>query len=111
VARRVGPSHGAPPRLWCLAVLVRADGSVAARVPISGPGDPDMSAVDRIARLSLLATRWQVRLVLCDVAERLGELLSLAGLPLEVEGESERREQSLRIQEGQEEAERRDLPF
>lgn len=77
---------------------------------LEGDGPPDLAAVDSIAKQALAATRAGGRLVLAQVAPALRELLALAGLPVEVQGETERREQALGVEEVEEEGHLGDLP-
>ena len=77
---------------------------------IGGEGRPDIGTVGRLARLALLAAREDSRLALSDVSPRLGELLDLAGLAVEMQWEPEGGEQSLRVEEGEKEAHLGDGP-
>lgn len=77
---------------------------------LGGDGSPDLGAVDAIAHLSLAAARAGGRLVLHEVDPELDDLLRLTGLPVEVEGQPERGEQPLWIQEREEEGHLGDLP-
>jgi hypothetical protein len=95
---------------WCRVTVVGRDGAVLARGVLGGPGAPDLSGVDRVARLSLLAGRLGGGIVLAEVAPELRALLELCGLRVEVEGQAERGEQALGVEEGQEEAHPGDLP-
>jgi hypothetical protein len=92
---------------WCRGAIVAAGGLVVTRLAVLGPA-PDMSIVDRLARIAVGAKRGGRRLVLSELSPLLGELLALAGLPLEVEGETEGGEEPLRIEHGEEVAQRRD---
>jgi hypothetical protein len=94
---------------WCRAAVVEADGGVLVRFAVTGTGRPDLSVVDDVARLALASTRLGCRLLLSDVAPGLRELLELAGLWVQVQGEAEGGEQPLGLQECEEEAERGDL--
>jgi hypothetical protein len=87
---------------WCRATVVRRDGSVFGEYVFEGEGGPDLGAVDGVARLALLAMRVGGRMTLVEVSAEMRELLDLVGLGVEVEGQSEVREESLGIQEGQE---------
>jgi hypothetical protein len=77
---------------------------------LGGSGPPDLSAVDTLARMALAASRKGSVVVLSEVSQRLRELLVLAGLRLEMSGEAEIAEEALGVRQGQEEAERGDLP-
>ena len=70
---------------WALATLWDSDGVVLDRRAIGGPGLPDMGSVDRIARLLLEARRMGATVTLSQLDERLGELIVLAGLSIEVQ--------------------------
>jgi hypothetical protein len=95
--------------LWCRLCVLDGEGRVSGREALEGAGAPDLGAVEEIARRALAAARRGGRLVLVDVAPEMRELLDLVELPVEVEGEPERREQALRIEEGQEERHLGDL--
>ena len=75
-----------------------------------GSGPPDFGAVDAVARLALLAGRLDARLEVTEVSPAMQELLELAGLPVEVERQAERREEPLGVEESQEEVHPGDLP-
>lgn len=89
-----------PPRDGRLArvVIVTADGRLWT-VVLVGAAFPDLAVVDAIARLQLAARRSGCRLYLEDVSARLGDLLDLAGLPREVGGQAEGREEAVGVQE------------
>ena len=70
---------------------------------MAGDTDPDLGAVDLIARLSLIARRTGSTVRLYDACPELVELLDLAGLPVQVERQAERRKEPLRIEEVEEE--------
>jgi hypothetical protein len=94
---------------WCKITVVGPDEAELACGVLEGPGDPDMGVVDDVARLALVARRLGGTLVLSQVAPQLQAVLQLAGLCVEVEGESERGKQALRIEEREEERHGRDL--
>jgi hypothetical protein len=87
---------------WCRATVVGRDGTVVGEYVFEGAGGPDLGAVDGVARLALLATRIGGRIALGEVSAEMRELLDLVGLPVEVERQSELREEPLGIQECQE---------
>lgn len=95
-------------RCWCRAAVVADDGKVLARFEVRGTDGPDLSDVDQLARLALGSARNGGTLLLYDVVPSLRELLQLAGLWVEVEGEPESGEEPLSLQVVQEEAERGD---
>ena len=66
---------------------------------LSGPGTPDLGAIDDIARLALGARRRGERLLLHDVSPEMDELVHLSGLPVEVERQPEGREEAFRVEE------------
>jgi hypothetical protein len=99
------PSHE-----WCRITAFDAGGEVTATWVLTGDGPPDLAAVDSIAKQALTATRAGGHLVLAEVAPRLRELLVLAGLPVEMQGQPECREQALRIEEVEEERHLGDPP-
>lgn len=67
-----------------------------------GASRPDMALVDQIARLALVAHRAGGRLVVDRMSHDLAALFELAGLAVEVQRQSERREQPLRLERRQE---------
>lgn len=98
----------APP--WCRVKVFGADGGALTECVLRGAGRPDLGAVDVVARLALLARRRGGDVVLTDVTAELRELLALAGLRVEVEGEPEGGEESLGVEELEEERGARDAP-
>ena len=82
---------GAAP--WCRVRVVAPDGVELACRTLRGNGVPDLGTVDAVARLVLSARRVGAAVVLADVAPALLELLELAGLPIEMERQSEPGEQ------------------
>ncbi len=87
--------------LWCRVTMVDADGATLVDGVLEGRRAPDLGAVDDLARLALLAKRLGCGIHLADVSPGLRELLELAGLPVEVEGQPEGGEEAFRIQHGQ----------
>src|ERR1700722_862131 len=94
---------------WCRVTMVGRDGVAMASCLLEGPVAPDMGAVDRGARLALMAKRLGGGVVLTDVCADLRALLELIGLGVEMEGEPERREETLGVQQVQEEHHSGDL--
>jgi hypothetical protein len=85
-------------QLWCR-VVVRWPGNGARLVgAIGGVGRPDLGAVDRLARWALAARRSGADLVMPEVCDEMRKLLELAGLPSQVRGEVEDREDPLRVE-------------
>jgi hypothetical protein len=72
------------PQLWCRVTALRPDGSRSASFALEGSGQPDLTAVDEVARLLLHARRLGGTVVLEDVSPRISELLELAGLVVEI---------------------------
>jgi len=65
--------------------MVGPDGVALASNVLEGPVAPDMSAVDHVARLALMAKRLGGGVVLTEVCPDLRALLELAGLGVEME--------------------------
>jgi hypothetical protein len=74
---------------WCRVTVVGPDGTVAATCDLDGPGSPGIDAVDDVARLALLASRLGGGITLGEVSPAMRELLELAGLCVEMEGQAE----------------------
>ena len=94
---------------WCQVVVVSPTGARLAELPLAGPGRPDASAVDAVARLTLVVRRLGADVVIEDASVEMRELLWLAALPLEVQRQAEGGKEPLGVQGVQEEAERGDL--
>jgi hypothetical protein len=84
-------------QVWCRVRLVAPGGDEAGRYSLEGYGDPDLTAVDVVARLGLLAGRQDQSLVLEQVSPGMARLLELAGLGVYVQGQPEGREQPRRV--------------
>ena len=69
---------------WCRVTLLGPDGDRLASWDMGGARPADLSTVDEVARIALLAGRLGGRVVLTEVSDRMRELLGLAGLPIEV---------------------------
>ena len=100
----------ASPQRWCRITVVGPSGSPLATFVLTGSGAPNLGAVDHVARLALLGARLGGCVTLAEVSSAMRELLELAGLDVEVEGQTEGGEETVRIQEVQEEVHSRDLP-
>jgi len=74
---------------WGWVVLVGSGGAEVEAWVVGGPGAPDLSAVDALARSQLSARSLGGSIRLRDVCWELGELLDLVGLRREVGGEAE----------------------
>jgi hypothetical protein len=72
--------------LWCRVRFVDPLGAELARALLDGREAPDLALVDGVARLALLAVRLGCRIELTEVAPTVRDLLSLAGLPVEMAG-------------------------
>jgi hypothetical protein len=96
---------------WCRVAVVDRQGTPLACCVLSGNGSPDLEAVDQVARLLLAAKRLGGWIVLGDTSPALWALLELAGLDVEVEGQSELGKESFRVQQGQEEIHGHNLPL
>lgn len=83
---------------WCRLSIVEDTGT-----------RPDISVVDQIARLALVARRAGGQLVIESVCDELAELFDLAGLGVEVQRDAEGREQPLGLHGGQEDGHLGDL--
>ena len=71
---------------WCRVTTVGPDGVAVASGLLEGPVAPDMSVVDDLARMALMAKRLGGSILLTEVCADLRALLELAGLGLEIEG-------------------------
>jgi hypothetical protein len=95
---------------WCRVTVFGTDGTKLASGVVVGPGAPDIGAVDDVARLALHAARLGGRISLAEVSPAMRELLELAGLCVDVEGQTELGKEPLGVQEVQEEVHPGDLP-
>lgn len=95
---------------WARVVIADPDGRLLISADLSGPGSPDLLAVDAVARLALSARQARATIRVTEVAEGLEALLDLAGLSLEVEREPEAREEPLGVEHREEEVHRGDPP-
>ncbi len=75
--------------LWCRATVLNDDGSPADHLAMEGVGAPDLGAVDGLARWMLDARRAGRRVVVERIAAEMAELLDLAGLGVEMQGQAE----------------------
>jgi hypothetical protein len=88
-----------PDQFMARLVIMRADGSYDVAWLV-GPGPPDISTVDTLARLQLVCRRGGDRVRLEGVSEALAGLLELSGLRAQFEWEPELREEPLGLEEG-----------
>jgi len=70
---------------WCRVTVVSPDGAVLARRVLEGSGDPDLDAVDTVARLALLSAHVSGTIGIAEVSPGMRDLLELAGLDVEME--------------------------
>jgi hypothetical protein len=71
---------------WCRITVLGPDGAVLARRVLEGPGDPDVDAVEVVARMALLSGRVSGTIGIAEVSPEMRDLLDLAGLRIEAEG-------------------------
>ena len=93
---------------WCRVTVRGPGGVVIGCFALEGPGDPDLRAVDGVARVALQAARFGVGVTLRDVCPAMRALLDLAALGIEVEGQAEVGEEAGAFVDGEEEAHRGD---
>lgn len=77
---------------------------------LEGPGDPDLAAVDDVARVALQAARLGGGITVRDVCPAMRALLELAALGVEVEGQAEVAEEMGAFVDGEEQVHRGDPP-
>jgi hypothetical protein len=87
---------------WCRLTVTGRDGRVRAQIIVQGRGIPDLAAVDEVARWVLQAARAGASVSVGDATSEMAELLELAGLPVEVQRQPERREEAPRAHEVEE---------
>lgn len=88
---------------WCRMVAIAQDGTALGVWLLEGSGLPGLPALAEVAERALEARRAGGRLVLDAATSELAELIELAGLPVEVRRQAEGREQSLGVDEVEEE--------
>ena len=86
-------------RWRCLIDIVGPDGTVWATRVLKGTGNPDLGDVEKLALMQLSAARIGGRIAIGAISPHLVELLELSGLPVEVQGQTEDREDLLGAQE------------
>ena len=84
---------------WCRIIVVGPGGAELISRLLWGHGRPDLVVVDCLARLRLRAAAGGVTVAVRDASTDLVELLDLVGLRRQVEGETERREDVLAVEE------------
>ena len=97
-------------QVWCGWSVVGPDGADGSSRVLSGPEEPDLGAVDAVARLALLAKRLGGDIDLFEVSPAMHSLLALAGSAVEVQGQAELGEEAVGIQGGEEERHPGDRP-
>ena len=96
---------------WGRVSIVGPAGTEIGGTWLDGPGDPDLGAVDAVARLALLAGRFGCTLALTDASPSLRSLVELAGLPVEMKRQAEVGEEPLGAHDRQEVRQPGDLPL
>jgi hypothetical protein len=96
-------------QLWCRFRIVGPDGMELVRRMLEGSGAPDVGIVDYLARCALMARRVGGAFELSDVSSELRGLLELTGLCVEMEGQTERGKESIRVEEVEEDRHPDDL--
>ncbi len=94
---------------WCTVTLLGPEGVALASWALEGPGPPNLDTVGHVAHLALVAGRFGGTIVLSDLGQELRGLIDLAGLPVEMSGEAEGREEPSGRQRGEEEVHPGDL--
>lgn len=74
---------------WGRVVLLGPDGVEIAGWVLTGRGAPDLSVVERLARIQLAARRAGGRIQVHGMSDELADLLDVVGLRREVGGEPE----------------------
>ena len=95
---------------WCRVTVRGPGGVLVGGFVLEGPGDPDLAAVDDVARVALQAARLGGGVTLRDVCPAMRALLELAALGVEVEGQAEVAEEMGTLVDGEEEAHGGDPP-
>lgn len=98
---------------WCRIRTVDRDGTSRDAGAFGGTAPPDLEAVDRLARRLVTMRQDDGRPFLVEVDARLAELLQLVGLAdlvVEVQGEIEGGEEALGVEEVEEPAHVSDFP-
>ena len=83
---------------WARVVVAASDGTRRVML-LTGEGAPGIELVDRLARWQLTTRRAGGRMWLEDVCSALRELLDLAGLRRELEGQAEGGEEQFCVEE------------
>jgi hypothetical protein len=96
--------------IWGRFKMVSPEGDEIGTWVIEGPCAPDLGTVGEVAAAALFAQRLGGRLCAEEVRPELSGLLSLVGLPVEMWGEPEAREEIRCVEEGEEQIHRHDLP-
>jgi len=91
-------------RQWCRVRIVGNDDAVLADATLIGSGIADLGLVDVVARLVLVARRLGAVVRVEEPSDELRQLLALAALPVEVQGELEGGEEPRGLEKDEEEA-------
>jgi len=89
---------------WCRVTVRGPDGAVLGEFTFEGRCDPDLAAVDDLARVALQAARLGGRVTLREVSPAMRALLDLAGFGVKMDGQAEPAEEAPAVVEGEEEA-------
>ena len=74
---------------WCRVTVRGPDGAVLGGFTLEGRCEPDLAAVDDVARVALQAARLGGRITLREVSPAMRALLDLVGFGVEMEGQAE----------------------
>jgi len=96
---------------WCRVVILGPDRTALAGWQLKGPGLPDLSAIEDLAQLALLARRFGGSIIVCEASTPTRELIELAGLGVEMEGQTELGKEPLGVEKRQEETHLGDAPL
>jgi hypothetical protein len=97
-------------QIWGRFKMVSPEGGEIGTWVIEGPCAPDLGTVGEVAAAALFARRLGGRLCAEEVSPELSGLLSLAGLPVEMWGQTEACEEIRCVEEREEHVHGRDLP-
>lgn len=68
-------------RRWCRVLVRTGQDTLIGAVDLLGPVEPDLAAVDVLARLALAAGRARLRIEIVQADARIVELVNLTGIP------------------------------
>jgi hypothetical protein len=95
---------------WCRVTVLGPGGTVRVHHILEGPAAPDIDSVDEVARLALWAGREGGSVVLSEVSPEFDELLELSGLRVEMGWQAEGCEETVVVEQVEEEAHPCDPP-